>query len=383
MMRRYVGVLQPRLLNRIAWLLFALVFFLALAFCYFASSVCITLLLGVFIAVLVDPVVTYLQRLGLPRTVSAGLTVVCGVIVFCTISYLSYGRVSMLVENMPRYSSRIRDVITPVAQKIAKVQETAVSLNTPETSASKKVAEVKIRETPTWPSFIIRGVAPVWGAIIIIGVVPFLVFFNLVRRDQMQQMLSSSFGGIIDVPKFSRRVTSMVRGYAVGNLLIGAAMAVVTITVLLAIKLDGALILGIVSGFLNLIPFLGVILAALVLLAAALLQFSTAGPFVVILLTVVTLHVISANYLIPKIVGSRVNIGPVAATGGILFWGWLWGVMGVLLAIPLTAFVKIVADSHPSLVHISNILAEHPRVVTHPAKTAEETTLSTYSTSET
>ena len=372
MMRRTIGILRPRLLDRIAWLLLVLVVLLALAFCYFANSFCITLLLGAFIAILVDPLVTYLERFRIPRSASAALTVLLGVLVFCTVFYFSYDRVSVLLENMPRYSDKLRDMIKPVTQKIAKVQETATSLNATDPTPAKKVAEVKIRETPTWPAFIIRGVAPVWGAIIIIGIVPFLVFFNLIGKDQMEEILASSFGGIIDVPKFSSRVTRMVRGYAMGNLLIGAAMSVITITVLLAIKLEGALVLGVVSGFLNLIPFLGVVLAALILLAAALLQFSTAAPFVAILLTVVALHVISANYLIPKIVGSRVNIGPVAATGGILFWGWLWGVMGVLLAIPLTAFVKIVADSHPALIHISNILAESARPVARAPQKVEE-----------
>jgi predicted PurR-regulated permease PerM len=155
----------------------------------------------------------------------------------------------------------------------------------------------------------------------------------------------------------------MVRGFAARNLIIGSAMATVTILVLLALKIQGAMILGIVSGFLNLIPFLGVILAVLVPSAAALLQFTTASPFAIIFLTVVCLHFISANFLIPKVVGSRVNIGPVAATAGILFWGWLWGLIGILLAVPLTAFVKLVADCHPSFVHISNLLAESPRPV--------------------
>jgi hypothetical protein len=56
-----------------------------------------------------------------------------------------------------------------------------------------------------------------------------------------------------------------------------------------------------------------------------------------------------------------VSIGPVAATVGILFWGWLWGVMGLLLAVPLTAFIKLVADLYPSLGHLSNMLALTPR----------------------
>jgi hypothetical protein len=70
---------------------------------------------------------------------------------------------------------------------------------------------------------------------------------------------------------------------------------------------------------------------------------------------------VSANLLIPKFIANRVSIGPVAATVGILFWGWLWGVMGLLLAIPLTAFIKAVADLHPSLCHLSNMLALTPR----------------------
>jgi predicted PurR-regulated permease PerM len=222
---------------------------------------------------------------------------------------------------------------------------------------------VKIKEPPSWPSYIIRGVGPVWGAIIIIGVVPFLMFFNLIRKEQMNQRLKSSLGTVIDVPQFVGRVTKMVRGFAVGNLAIGSAMAGVTVLVLFALKIQGAVILGVASGFLNLIPFLGVILAVLVPCGAALLQFNTAGPFAIILLTVACLHIISANLLIPKIIGSRVTIGPVAATAGILFWGWLWGLIGILLAVPLTAFVKIVADCHPSLIHVSNLLAESPRPV--------------------
>jgi predicted PurR-regulated permease PerM len=361
MMRTSTDLIQSQLLSRIAWLLWAIVLVLLMAFCFFASSFCITLLLAAFLAILVDPAVSHLERWHIPRSASAGIIVVAGMVSFCFLTYASYNRISDIVETMPQYADRIRDVIRPFNQKIARVQETAGSLN-PETPA-KKVAEVKIKEPPSWPSYIIRGVGPVWGAIIIIGVVPFLMFFILIRKEQMNQRLNISLGATIDVPQFVGRVTKMVRGFAVGNLVIGSAMAAVTVLVLFVLKIQGAVILGAVSGFLNLIPFLGVILAVLVPCAAALLQFNTAGPLAIILVTVVCLHIISANLLIPKIIGSRVSIGPVAATAGILFWGWLWGLMGILLAVPLTAFVKLVADCHPSLIHVSNLLAESPRPV--------------------
>jgi predicted PurR-regulated permease PerM len=377
MMRSSTELLQSRLLSRIAWLLWAIVLVLLMAFCFFASSFCITLLLAAFLAILVDPLVTNLERLRVPRSVSAATIIVSGMLFFCLLTYSSYNRVYNLVDAMPQYADRIRDAIRPLSQKIARVQETAGTLNPEVSTNTKKIAEVKVKEPPSWPSYIIRGVGPVWGAVIIIGVVPFLMFFNLLRKDQMNQRLESSLGATIDVPQFVQRVTKMVRGFAVGNLLIGSGMAAVTVVVLLTLKIQGALVLGIVSGFLNLIPFLGVVLAVLVPVAAALLQFDTAGPFAIIVLTVVCLHIISANFLIPKIIGSRVNIGPVAATAGILFWGWLWGVMGILLAVPLTAFVKIVADCHPSLIHISNLLAESPRPVSRWIETDLETVYKT------
>ena len=77
----------------------------------------------------------------------------------------------------------------------------------------------------------------------------------------------------------------------------------------------------------------GAVLASAIPLLAATLQFGTAGPFLIIAGTIVALHLVSANLLIPKLIGSRVNIGPVAATVGMLFWSWLWGGAGLLLAV--------------------------------------------------
>ena len=193
----------------------------------------------------------------------------------------------------------------------------------------------------------------------------------LVRKSHLYDWLANAFGETMDVPQFTSRLTKMVRGFALGNLIIGATMAAITVAVFYQLKLQGAVPLGIASGFLNLVPFIGAILAAALPLLAATLQYDTAGPYLIILLAVFALHLVSSNFLVPKFIGSRVNIGPVAATMGILFWGWLWGVMGILLAVPLTAFVKLVADCHPSLIHISNLLAETPRPVPNWAQTSQ------------
>jgi putative permease len=152
-----------------------------------------------------------------------------------------------------------------------------------------------------------------------------------------------------------------VRSYAAGNLVIGIMLSGISILVFWWVGLTPAVTLGLISGALNLIPFLGIIVALAVPLMAGVFQFHSAGPFVVIGVTVIALHLIAANFLIPRFVGSRLDVGPVAATIGFLFWGWLWGVAGLLMAVPLTAFIKLLADANPSLAHLSTLLARDPQ----------------------
>jgi predicted PurR-regulated permease PerM len=351
---------RDRLLGRITALLWVVVIAVAVTFFYFASSLCITILLAGFLAILVEPAVALLDQVHIPRAASAALVVVFGMILVSATFYVFYEKGVAFVNTFPQYADKIRKTVEPITSKIQRVQENAGKL-TPAVPASKKVPEVRISEAPSWPAYLARGVGSMTGALVIAGVVPFLVFFMLVRKDHIYWWLCTTFGRVTDVPGFTRRLERMVRGFAGGNLIVGSILATITVTVLAGIGLEGAFALGIASGFLNLIPFLGVILAGLVPVLAATLQFGRAGPFLVITLTVVSLHLLSANLLVPKFIGSRVNIGPVAATIGMLFWSWLWGGVGLLLAVPLTAFVKLVADCHPALLPISNLLAETPR----------------------
>jgi len=317
----------PRGSGTVARLLWVIVIAILLAFCFFASSLCITFLLAGFLAILIDPIPTRLERWRVPRIISSALLIGFAIFAFVAIVYGSYGKASKLVDDVPIYVERTREALQPLTQKVEKVQKSAGSL-TP-TPSPRKVPEVRISESPTWPSYLVRGVGSVWGTIIVGGVVPFLTFFMLVRKAHLYHWLANTFGASMNVPEFVARLTQMVRGFVLGNVFIGLIMAAVTMGVLFALKLQGAIIIGVVSGFLNLIPFIGLLLASILPLMAATLQFDTASPFVVIFLTVVGLHLISANLLIPKFIGSRVSVGPVAATMGMLFWGWLWGAIGL------------------------------------------------------
>jgi predicted PurR-regulated permease PerM len=352
---------EAQQLRRISAFLAVLVIAVVFAFCYLASSLFLTIILASLLAILIDPVINSAERLGIDRTVSSALVVVVVMAVLGAATYWSYTRLSTFPESLPTYTAALKRMVRPLNQKIEQVQATAGSLTTPE--GKKKVEEVTVKPTTTWPTYLIQGVGSASGILISMGVLPFLVFFLLVGKERAYNTFQSWLGDRIDVPQFSQRLTTMVRGFTIGNLVVGGLMSAVTVAVLFAIHLPGAVPIGILSGYLNLIPFLGLILASLLPVAAGLLEFSTVGPFIAILATVVLLHTISSSFLIPKLIGSRVNIGPVAATLGVLFWGWLWGAMGFFLAIPLTAFLKLILDCFPRMIYLSNLMSETPRPV--------------------
>jgi len=351
---------SDKLLSRIAILLFILVAGLLTVFAYYASSICITVVLAGFLAILFDPLVVRLERLHIPRSLAAASIVLAGIGLIGLLGYALYGRAMSFAEELPVYASTIQQTIAPISKRIENFQQSAGNL-TNDVHPTKKVPEVRLQESPTWPDYMVRGVGSVWGALIIAGVVPFLTFFMLCTKDQMAVRTNGLFSSRVDAARFITNLNQTIHGFVAGNLVVGSVMALATSLVLWRVGVKGAVPLGIASGLLNLLPFLGLIASLALPLAAALLQFSTPGPYIVITLTILFLHIVSANLLIPKFIANRVNIGPVAATVGILFWGWLWGVMGLLLAVPLTAVIKLVADLHPSLCHLSNMLALTPR----------------------
>jgi predicted PurR-regulated permease PerM len=111
------------------------------------------------------------------------------------------------------------------------------------------------------------------------------------------------------------------------------------------IGLPYALLIGPLSGFLSLVPYVGVPLAMIPPVFAALPVYNQPTMYVVIALVVTLFHLLALNLLYPKMVGSRVHLNPLAVTLALMFWGTLWGGIGLLLGIPITAGVKAVCDN--------------------------------------
>ena len=139
----------------------------------------------------------------------------------------------------------------------------------------------------------------------------------------------------------------MVRQYVLGNVFVGLISAAILSTVFELLSLRFALLLGTLVAFLSLIPYLGVPLAMAPPLLIALVQsdFTSVWPFIFIALTVFLVHVLAINVLTPKLVGRRVHLNALSVTIALMFWGWLWGGIGLILAVPITAALKAICDN--------------------------------------
>jgi predicted PurR-regulated permease PerM len=172
-----------------------------------------------------------------------------------------------------------------------------------------------------------------------------LTFFGLTWSDHMRRSLVHMFKPD-DRRAANRalgRISGMVRGFIVGNLIVGAVMAAAYVAIFWKLGVPNAFMIGIISGLLSLVPYLGVPLAALPPLAVSIGGLN-ASKIAIILLSAFLVHILAMNFLFPKVLGSRLKLNPLVVAASLLVWGFLWGAMGLLLAVPMTAALKIVCD---------------------------------------
>jgi predicted PurR-regulated permease PerM len=152
-------------------------------------------------------------------------------------------------------------------------------------------------------------------------------------------------------------ISKMLRAFIAGNFVIGLATGVLSAALFWWLEIPYWYFVGPISGFVSLIPYLGVPLAILPPVAAGITTLKASG-FLVVAAGVVIFHLIALNVLYPKVLGSRLQLNPLAVTAALLIWGFLWGAVGLILAIPITAAMKIVFEHIDTLQPLSHLLGE-------------------------
>jgi predicted PurR-regulated permease PerM len=312
-----------------------------LGLCYWAEMVLAVMMASVLIAFVLAPIVDLFMQLRLPRGVAAAIAVILLVALIGGIFYYSYNQAGSFIEDLPKYTAQIRD---QVSKFLKKAENLDVLGGTPEKGT------LNVHSTTSLTEILTRGFGSLSAILLASSFVPFLVYFMLTWQQHVRSATVMLF------PLESRHtayvtlglISQMIRSFMVGNLLIGLFMGVAGTIVFGILGIPFFYFVGFISGFLSLIPYMGVLLAMLPPLFVGIGRIESEEA-VYIMVTVLGLHLISLNVLYPKFLGNRLQLNPLAVTIGLLFWGWLWGGIGLVLAIPITAAMKIVFDHVESL----------------------------------
>ncbi len=316
---------------------------------YLAKIVLVTVLTAVLIAFMLEPIVNGLGRLKVPRPVGALITVLLLLSVSGALTYFFYNRVVAFSNELPKYSEEVRGVISKVTSKTRKIEENTSKLLQP-ADKGKNAVPVQVQQAPGVLHLIAGGAGMVGNLLLSLGFIPFLVYFMLSWQEHARRATVQLF------PKEHRitahrtlgRISSMIRSFIIGNLVVGLVNSTVSAIVFWQLGISYWYFIGIISGFVSVIPYLGIVLAVVPPLASGIGVLDRSGVLLVIA-AVFVLHLVSMNVLYPKLVGRRVQLNPLAVSLGLLFWSWIWGAMGLLLAVPIVAATKIICDHVDSL----------------------------------
>jgi predicted PurR-regulated permease PerM len=290
---------------------------------------------------------------------------------------------------VPNYSKRVADLVDTASLEVEHIQhsleETLVpprlrQAPQPESAVKLKgaarnrkaaapapgnpqnaVQEVRIRQDPgDLVNLVWDSVSKFSDALLLASFVPFLVYFFLSWQDHLMRALLGLAGGkqreILN--RSLQGIADVTRAYVVGNFLLGVVMSVIGSVFFYFARVPYWEVAGPLSAFLSLIPYLGLPLALVPPIAAALPVFSSWGPYLVVGVGVAILHLVCLNLMYPKFVGSRVHLNPLVVTLALMVWYILWGGAGLILAIPITAGMKAVFDSVPRLRGYGKLLGD-------------------------
>jgi predicted PurR-regulated permease PerM len=349
-----------------------------IAILYLGRLLFITSLIALTIAFILEPFVALLMRARFPRSLASFVVCSFALAILYVMGLGAYSQLSGLYGELPKYGQRIGDIVDGIQQKISGMEDQTYKMLVPARqrqeeerrkqqeqalAAAKKgkkgaapapqaavpgaIPEVRIHEESTpIGDYIYSRLSSLYQVLLMASFIPFLVYFMLSWRDHVNRAFLQFFHGEdrLIAARSVQGIADMVRAFVVGNFVLGMLLAVISSTLFWALRVPFPMLVGPLSGVLSLVPYIGLPLAMIPPLFAA-LPINEVPVYALVVVTVAMLHLVALNVLYPKVVGSRVHLNPLVVTFSLMIWGFLWDAPGLLLAIPLTAGLKAVCDN--------------------------------------
>jgi predicted PurR-regulated permease PerM len=331
------------------------------------QPVLIPFVVGALLFYALDPAVDWLQKRRVPRVIGAALMLLIVVSGSGALSYSLQGQALTVIDQLPAGARKLATSLrkTPGAQPgaVEKVQQAADALQGTEKSATPSgVVRVQVEEK--WfqaSTFLWTGSVGLISAANQLVMVLFLTYFMLLS-DQLFKRKLVEIVGTLSQKKATvsvlEDIARQIEQFLLIQILTSGAVALVTWGALWAMGLQQAALWGLLAGILNSIPYYGPLLVTAGLSIVGFLQFGTIGMTAAVAGVSLLITTLEGLLLTPLLMGRASAMNQVAVFAGLLFWSWVWGIWGMLLAVPMMMVLKVICEHVESLQPVGHLLGE-------------------------
>ena len=338
----------------------------------YAQAVIIPIVLGVLISYALEPIVAWITRWHVPRQLAAALVLLAVVASGGWMLYSLRWQASAIVEQLPQGAKRLRQMVErgrpTAATAIQKVQTAATELGKAADAAAPPtprsgVQRVQVEEPPVnIGQYVMWGSIGVAGAIGQLLLILFLVYFLLAAGDLYRRKLVKIAGPSLSKKKVTLEILleidRQIETFLAVELFTSAIVAVVTWLAFLALGVQQAALWGLLAGVFNSIPYFGPVIITGSTTFLAFVQFDSITMALVVGGVALAITSLEGLLLTPWLTSRAARMNAVAIFVGLLFWGWVWNVWGLLLAVPMLMVIKAVCDHVDDLNPVGELLGE-------------------------
>lgn len=320
--------------------------FLAFVYILYAGQgIIVPLIFAAIFAILLQQPISWMVKKKVNRVLAIAIVLTTAFLIISSLSVLLFSQASHFGESFPALVNKLQELLNKVVSWWSgyfKIRPEKIN---------EWIGNAKSELVHNSSAFIGSTVTVTGKVLAIIVLIPVYVFMILFYQALLISFIYKISGkkNNPEIMEILLKARSIIQSYLSGLLIEAAVVAALTSIGLLIIGIEYAILLGIISAFLNIIPYLGVFIAmALSVILALVTKESTLSALYVLILFGVV-QVIDNNYIVPKIVGAKVKINALVSIIAVIAGGALWGIPGMILSIPVIAIIKVIFDRVESL----------------------------------
>jgi len=316
-----------------------------LALLYVARDIIVPFIFAVIIAIVLHPVVLFFVRKKINRVIAITITLFLSFLIITSIGLLIVSQIARFAESWPLLVEKVTlasdDFIVWLAGYLDINQQ----------SIRDWLTEMKTELIGMSGAAFSKTLMDIGSSIVVVLLIPVYVFMLLFYQPILIEFIRRLFGSDnkSKVNEIITQIKTVIQRYLVGLVIEIALVATLEIIALLLLGIEYALLLGVIGALLNLIPYIGGLVAVALPMMVALVTKTSPWYAFYVMVIYYAIQLVDNNYIVPKIVASKVKINALFSILAVLVGNIIWGIPGMFLSIPLLAIVKLISDHVDSL----------------------------------